>query len=145
MRDAYLPSTKARLGDRSIPEPMSGCTLWLGALISSGYGFIKMSDGTKLAHRVAWEEENGPIPEGLVIHHTCENRQCINPDHLRAVTHRENLMAADNVCSRNAAKTHCPKGHPYSERRDKYGTRRCRVCQSEATKRANARRKGMML
>lgn len=143
-RQTYLPATSVRLDLRSTPEPMSGCYLWTGALISTGYGIIKMPEGLKLAHRVAWEDVNGPIPEGLVVHHVCENRQRINPEHLRVVTHRENLMAADNVCSRNAAKTTCPKGHPY-ERRDKSGSRRCRGCQREATKKANALRKGVII
>src|SRR6202030_118623 len=69
-----------------IPEPNSGCWLWLGACNEFGYGKF----GKVKAHRFSYEREKGPIPDGLEIDHLCRNKSCVNPDHLEAVTHGEN-------------------------------------------------------
>lgn len=69
-----------------------GCWTWTGG-ISSGYGRIKLgapSRQTLLAHRVAYEMKYGAIPAGLVIDHRCHNTICVNPEHLRAVTSKQN-------------------------------------------------------
>jgi hypothetical protein len=69
------------------------CWLWTGA-VSSGYGRIKGAPPQKemlLAHRAAYEMAKGPIPEGMVIDHTCHQKLCVNPDHLRAVTTKQNV------------------------------------------------------
>jgi hypothetical protein len=81
-----------RLERWSIPEPNSGCTLWLGAACKHGYGRIQVPGrGPKLAHRIAYEVKNGPIPEGLKLLHKCDNPGCINPDHLQPGTQAENV------------------------------------------------------
>jgi hypothetical protein len=80
-----------RMDDLTIPEPNSGCLLWLGALNDSGYGRIKHRRRFRRAHIVAWEQTNGPVPSGLVLDHKCRVRCCVNPIHLEPVTQAENL------------------------------------------------------
>jgi hypothetical protein len=76
--------------DRRGPDD---CWIWLGAKISSGYGTIYFGGKVRivLAHRVAFELEVGPIPDGLELDHLCFERACVNPAHLEPVTKQENL------------------------------------------------------
>ncbi|MGE3836162.1 MAG: HNH endonuclease signature motif containing protein, partial [Acidimicrobiia bacterium] len=109
-----------------------GCWQWQ-AEVTFGYGRDHFRDGRWRSHRLSFVVLVGPIPDGLVIDHLCRNRACCNPDHLEAVTPRTNVLRGEGIAATNAAKTHCPKGHPYSpwntERR-RNGGRRCRACRS---------------
>lgn len=72
-------------------ERRGNCIIWTGAKDSTGYGSIGIRGRKKTyVHRYAWERANGPIPEGHHIDHLCFNRDCINPEHLRAVTQAQN-------------------------------------------------------
>lgn len=110
-------------------EP-DGCWTWLGPVQSSGYGWGRVGNVRGLAHRLFYEEANGPIPDGLQIDHLCRNRLCVRPDHLEAVTQRTNLLRGEGVAGANARKTHCPKGHPYDEQNTyQWGNqRKCLAC-----------------
>lgn len=126
--------------DYYIPEPNSGCWLWLGPMRSNGYGFLVISEKMPSAHRLIYEAEVGPIPPSLVLDHLCRNPSCVNPDHLEPVTQAENCRRG-NVGQNNARKTHCPSGHEYTHDNTLISTdgkRRCRTCMR---KRDLARRK----
>lgn len=95
-------------------------------------------------HRTSYEVFRGPIPVGLVIDHLCRNRLCCNPDHLEAVTFRENIRRGESVMAQKARATHCLKGHPLSGDNvyilPKNNTRRCRKCNREFNRKRRARR-----
>lgn len=74
------------------------CTPWLGAHSRYGYG---ITGAGRLAHRVAWEERNGPIPAGMVVRHACDNPGCVNVAHLSLGTHADNV--ADRVARGRSA------------------------------------------
>ena len=65
------------------------CWLWHGARGKEGYGLISRSS-RKVAHRVVWEQEFGPVPDGQVLDHVCRRRHCVNPMHLDPVTQSTN-------------------------------------------------------
>jgi hypothetical protein len=69
---------------------MSECILARGKPASTGYGQRQIGGRHYFAHRLAWEEVNGPIPEGMTVDHLCEVKMCINLDHLEIVTRAEN-------------------------------------------------------
>lgn len=74
------------------PTPVRGvCILWSGPIASNGYGKRQVHGRTVGAHRVAWEEANGPIPDGLFVLHRCDNPPCCNVEHLFLGTHVDNM------------------------------------------------------
>jgi len=67
------------------------CWEWSGFLTKKGYGMFGVGDRTRRANRVAWTIQNGPIPQGLLVCHHCDNPPCCNPSHLFLGTHMDNM------------------------------------------------------
>lgn len=80
-----------------------GCWLWERGVDSSGYGVVKRSGRSLALHRLSYELHVGPIPDGTVIHHTCFQRSCWNPEHLTPVTSKANLQARVNTAKNNTS------------------------------------------
>lgn len=108
-------SAAERFMDKVSPEPNSGCWLWTGGLTTSGYASFGPGCGMPpvKGHRWAYENFIGPIVEipgidsrGTCVLHSCDVRSCVNPDHLRLGTHR------DNIDDKYARRRH---GGPYGE------------------------------
>jgi len=127
-------SVRERIESKVSIVPITGCWLWMGALMRSGYGRVGGGPGrgTKFAHRVAYEEWRGPIPPGLTIDHLCRNTWCVNPAHLEPVTMRENTMRSSNFAAMHARQTHCKHGHAFDSantyRALRTNERKCREC-----------------
>jgi hypothetical protein len=126
-------------------EKTDGCWLWTGGLDRYGYGRFWNGERYVRAHRFAYELLVGPIPEGHDIDHVrkngCTHRNCVHaPEHLEPVTRRVNLLRGDTLVAANAAKTHCPAGHPYDDENTcvSGGKRYCRACLRERTRERRA-------
>lgn len=117
------------LETKSVPEPNTGCLLWCGGSDKDGYGKIKYEGKHSRAHRVAFAIVHGPIPERMLIQHSCDTPACINVNHLSLGTPLSNMqdkVGKGRLKNQHMAKTHCPRGHKYSYFHG--GRRGCRVC-----------------
>ena len=103
-----------------------------GSLLRSGYRKIWVRvDGVGkqlYAHRWAWEQVNGPIPEGLVIDHLCRNRECVNTLHMEVVTRGTNVLRGVSAPAQQARQTHCIRGHELSDENTYKTSGRTRIC-----------------
>ena len=72
-------------------QPEGDCLIWTGNTSQGGYGKFALNSRYVLAHRYAYEQENGSIPKGLVLDHLCRNRACVKPEHLEAVSQKTNI------------------------------------------------------
>lgn len=86
----YKPIS-VRLEEASVPEPNSGCWLWLMGVDGGGYGTIKVQGRMKKAHRLSYMVYRDMIPKGMKVLHRCDIPSCINPDHLFLGTQADNV------------------------------------------------------
>ncbi len=82
IRPPRTMSLADRLERNSMPEPNSGCVLWLGSCMPFGHGRMRWGKSLYLTHRLAWMAHRGPIPVNTMVCHKCDVPSCINPDHL---------------------------------------------------------------
>jgi hypothetical protein len=133
-------NAKKRFMQRVEQEPNSGCWLWNGPTVK-GYGRASIQSKEHMAHRVSYEMFVGPIPSGAVIDHLCRTTLCVNPKHLEAVSHAENMRRGRNAMRE---RTHCKNGHAYTEKNTRVapqGHRLCRRCQVLGSQRYQAKQR----
>lgn len=125
-------------GDRGteIMDP-GPCVLYTKELSKDGYGRLReptvkgVRGKRRMAHRVAYEEAYGPIPDGMVLDHLCLTKACTNPDHLEAVTRMENNRRALGFF--NTDPHQCVQGHGSDNyKATSSGHLKCTVCASSA-------------
>jgi hypothetical protein len=109
------------------------CWPWLGGIYRTGYGQFFANGKAILAHVYAYKRFVGSIPEGLVIDHVrdngCIRRDCTNfLRHLEPVTQQVNILRGDGPSALNARKTHCKRGHEFTEENTQIGKQGRRIC-----------------
>ena len=123
-----------------------GCWEWQAGKFTTGYGQFGLDKKQRTAHRVSYELANGPIPDGLLVRHACDNPGCVNPAHLLLGTHKDNtwdmILRGRSTLrpnpGRRPRKTHCKRGHElvYENLRVKNGVRvrGCKLCANMVNK-----------
>lgn len=98
---------------------MGPCEIAPGAIGGNGYGRATYEGRQQLAHRVAWQKVNGPIPSDMEVMHLCDEPRCVRLSHLQLGTHAENMadMKAKGRQRRPfvETQTHCKHGHEFDE------------------------------
>ena len=129
----------AKVDKRSPAE----CWPWTASKFPNGYGHFHAHKGIGMgAHRFSFAIANGEIEKGLVVDHICNRPDCVNPDHLQAISQRENVLRGSGLSAMNATKSACKMGHPFDEKNTYRfaGKRECRMCRSAAAKRCRQRK-----
>lgn len=90
-RRSRLMSLEQRIQERVAVASEDECWPWTGYRTRSGYGVLRYKDQNVSAHRAFYEMHRGPIQPGLVLDHICHNKACVNPNHLRPVTNKQNI------------------------------------------------------
>lgn len=150
MGNNQLPPTdpRVRFDERYIPEPNSGCWLWLGKIGNNGYAYLHIYRTASIyAHRFSLQMATTEEGAGLEACHRCDNPLCVNPDHLFWGTQKDNnhdAMLKGRIRNASFYRTHCPQGHPYDGANtywSRKGWRQCRTCMVARTRVWRARSK----
>lgn len=119
------------------------CWLWTGSTSSGGrYGRIRVSGGrSSQVHVVSYQWAGGVVPSEWDVDHLCHTTLCVRPEHLEAVTHRENVRRGLGWAGTKARQTHCSNGHPFDEANTRFSAtgRVCRACGIDAARRQRER------
>jgi hypothetical protein len=129
-------------------ESEDGCWIYSGRLTPQGYVRVKIGSRGTYGHRITWEHFIGEWPEGLTFDHLCRQKACLNPWHGDPVPGVVNSRRAPgNIGVMNAAKTHCPEGHPLSGDNLRFATRGsgrvCRTCRMASSAKYRNKNKEM--
>lgn len=125
--------TKVNIDGPQSPFVRRNCWIWTATDNGHGYGSLRVRSKRIYAHVLSFLIHKGPIPEGKEIDHKCRTRNCVRPEHLRAITHRENVLAGDSPSAKQAARRHCLRGHPL-QGENLYvhnGHRGCLICRRQ--------------
>jgi len=100
LRSYLMPrkTVRERFDAKYQEDAETGCWEWQAAKHTSGYATFTINGKKVLAHRASYEMHKGVIPEGLMVRHKCDNRMCVNPEHLELGTHQQNMQ---DMTSRN--------------------------------------------
>ncbi|MGP9528593.1 HNH endonuclease [Glutamicibacter sp. AOP5-A2-18] len=84
-------------------DKSQSCWIWKGPVKPNGYATVSMHGKNWYVHRLSYALEYGSIPDGLELDHICHNRKCVNPDHLQAVTHKQNKENSNGAYRSNVS------------------------------------------
>lgn len=128
MTESMLTSAKALCRFWKKVEKTPECWIWKASKNCHGYGKFWTGEREIGAHRFSYFLANGSLDKEKVIDHKCRNRACVNPDHLREVTHRINCIKnSTSPPAINSLMKKCKRGHEFSHR-DANGKRACKEC-----------------
>ena len=140
----FIPSRPAQRAHDNVTPAPDGCWISNYSIGSHGYAQVgwKDPDADKMrgttAHRASWVHANGrQIPDGMTVDHTCKNRRCVNPAHLRLLSNFEN---ARRTSGRDWQLGSCINGHSNEHLTYRGAKRACGICRAEWDARWRAKR-----